>query len=377
MITQLKLENFKCFDKETTFDLSKVNLFVGYNGRGKSSVIQSLLLLCQSQCHYGDFQTLEVNGDYVQLGLFEDLVNDNDTEKKPIRFIIKTNQKEGKEIRLGYEEKEDAERKGCVCELVVDGTDYLVKKAVSLDDSRPEEDILAIDRYPDAVNTLFQTCNYVSAERRGPSLYEEKCDLLSNNPLGRNGQKVLNVIAKNKHLINKINFWVDFIMTGGGLTLGGRDKDSAVLSLNMLMPNSNKKIKAINCGFGYSYVLSIVVNALTIEKGTLIIENPEAHLHPQAQIRLTKLLSSILDRDIQVLIETHSEHIVNGFRIYALSKDLPLNHDELNIYFFDEDFSIQHLKIESNGRIKNWPKGFFDQFEWEMTEIIRLGRENK
>lgn len=375
MITNLTLENFKCFDKEKSFDLSKVNLFVGYNGRGKSTVVQSLLLLCQSQCHYGDLQTLEVNGDYVQLGLFEDLVSDKNTEKVPIRFAIRTNQKEGKEILLGFEEKEDGERQGRVSELIVDGTDYLVKKAVSLDDSRPEGDILAVDRYPDAVNTIFQTCNYVAAERRGPSLYEEKCDLLPNNPLGRNGQKVLNAIARNKKLQSDINGWVDYIMTGGGLTLEGEKKDSAVLSLNLTMPNTKKNIKAINCGFGYSYVLSIVVNALTMEKGTLIIENPEAHLHPLAQIRLTELLTSILHKEIQILIETHSEHIVNGFRIYSLRKDFPLSYDELNIYFFDRDYRIQHLKMEPNGRIKNWPKGFFDQFEWEMTEIIRLGRE--
>lgn len=376
MITNLTLENFKCFDKEKSFDLSRVNLFVGYNGRGKSTVVQSLLLLCQSQCHYGDLQSLEVNGDYAQLGIFEDLVSNKNTEKKPIRFVIKTNQKEGREICLAYEEKEDGERQGRVCELVVDETDYLVKKAQSLDlDASREGDILAVDRYPDAVNTIFQTCNYVAAERRGPSLYEEKCDLQLNNPLGRNGQNVLNAIAKNKKLQKDINGWVDYIMSGGDLTIEGEMKKSAVLSLNLLMPNSKKSMKAINCGFGYSYVLSIVVNALTMEKGTLIIENPEAHLHPLAQLRLTELLTSILHKDIQIFIETHSEHIVNGFRIYALRKDFPLNHDELNIYFFDQDYSIQHLKVESNGRIKNWPKGFFDQFEWEMTEIIRLGRE--
>ena len=219
MITKLSLNNFKCFEKEVSFDLSKVNLFVGYNGRGKSTVVQSLLLLCQSQCHYGDLEILEVNGDYVQLGLFEDLVSEKSIEKKPIRFVLRTNLKEGKEIRLSYEEKEDGERQGRVSELVVDGTDYLVKKAVSLDSSRPEGDILAVDRYPDAVNAIFQTCNYVAAERRGPSLYEEKCDLLPNNPLGRNGQKVLNAIAKNKKLERDINDWVAYIMTGGGLRL--------------------------------------------------------------------------------------------------------------------------------------------------------------
>lgn len=376
MIKQLTIENFKCFDKSTSFDLSKVNLFVGYNGRGKSSVIQSYLLLCQSLCHYGDLLNLEVNGDYVQLGLFEDLVNAANGYKAPIRIALTTDQKEGKEIRLAYEEKADVERQGHICELVVDGTDYLVKTVKSLDGQQSSEVAQAVDRYPDGVNAIFQNCNYVAAERRGPSLYEEKRDKNANNPVGKNGENVLNNIAKNKTLQKEVNYWVNRIMDGGEISLKGEDKLSSVLSLNIDMPNvkKNNRFKAINCGFGYSYVLSIVVNALTMEKGTLIIENPEAHLHPTAQLRLTELLARVSSKDIQILIETHSEHIVNGFRIYALRNDIEMKHSDLSIYFFDEDFSIKPLKVEANGRIKNWPNRFFDQFEWEMTEIIKLGR---
>lgn len=379
MIKQLSIENFKCFDSNTVFDLSKVNLFVGYNGRGKSSVIQSYLLLCQSLCHYGDLQNLEVNGDYVQLGLFEDLVNASKSAKSPIRIVLSTDQKEGYEVRLGYEEKTDAERQGQVCELFVDGKDYLVKKVKTLDGQLSSNVTLAVDRYPDGVNTIFQNCNYVAAERKGPSLYEEKRDRHPNNPVGKNGENVLNSIVKNKKLQDIINYWVGYIMDGGGLKIDGESKDSAVLSLNMYMPNAkgNRRFKAINCGFGYSYVLSIVVNALTMEKGTLIIENPEAHLHPMAQLRLTELLAKMSEKDIQIFIETHSEHIVNGFRIYALREDIDMGHNDLSIYFFDDDYSIKHLNVESNGRIKNWPKGFFDQFEWEMTEIIKLGSRVK
>lgn len=377
MIKQLSIENFKCFEKNTAFDLSKVNLFVGYNGRGKSSVIQSYLLLCQSLCHYGDLQRLEVNGDYVQLGLFEDLVNAVTPSKNPIRIVLSTDQKEGYDVRLAYEEKDDVERQGQICELFVDGKDYIVKTVKTLDGQQSSDVTLSIDRIPDSVKAIFQNCNYVAAERKGPSFYEEKRDCNSNNPVGKNGENVLNNIAKKKILQANINYWVNRIMDGGGMKIQGEDKNSAVWSLNMSMPNAKEtyRFKAINCGFGYSYVLSIVVNALTMEKGTLIIENPEAHLHPRAQLRLTELLTSILHKDIQIFIETHSEHIVNGFRIYALRKDFPLKHDELNIYFFDQDYSIQHLKVEPNGRIKKWPKGFFDQFEWEMTEIIKLGRE--
>lgn len=381
MIKQLKLENFKCFNKETSFDLSKVNLFVGYNGRGKSTVIQSLLLLSQSVCHYGDLRTLEVNGDYIHLGLFEDLLNVSNDVKPIIKFSFVTDQKEGSEIFLGYEEKKDSERLGQICDLKADGYDYMVKSVASLDltEKGTLEVSLIVDRYPNGVNAVFQNCNFISAERQGPTLFEEKRDMSVYNPVGKKGENVLNYIAKNKGLRGEINHWVDYIMNGGDLSLKGNGKDSSVLSLNFSIPegNNKKSFKAINCGFGYSYVLSIVVNALMMEKGTLIVENPEAHLHPLAQLRLTELLAKISKKDIQVFIETHSEHIINGFRIIALKQDFELNNENLSIYFFDKDFSITHLKVESNGRIKNWPKGFFDQFEWEMTEIIKLGNQVK
>ena len=375
MINQLKIENFKCFNSEACFDLSKVNLFVGYNGRGKSSVIQSFLLLCQSLCHYGKLYTLEVNGEYVQLGLFEDLINVSRGNKSPIRFSFLTDQKEGNNVLLAYEEKSDAERLGQLCEFWVDGKNYLGKEVSSLDGKQTHDVFFETDLYPEGVNDIFRNCNYVSADRKGPSLYEEKRDRNINNPVGKNGENVLNSIAKDKKLQEQINFWVSYIMDGGGLKIEGEGKASAVLSLNMSMPNAQEKgrFKAINCGFGYSYVLSIVVNALTMDKGTLIIENPEAHLHPTAQLRLSELLAKMSEKDIQIFIETHSEHIVNGFRIYSLREDINLNHKDLSIYYFDEYYRINHLNVEANGRIKNWPKGFFDQFEWEMTEIIRLG----
>lgn len=381
MIKQLKLENFKCFNKETAFDLSKVNLFVGYNGRGKSTVIQSLLLLSQSVCHYGDLRTLEVNGDYIHLGLFEDLLNVSNDVKPIIKFSFLTDQKEGAEIFLGYEEKKDSERLGQICDLKADGYDYMVKSVASLDltEKGTIEVSMIVDRYPNGVNTVFQNCNFISAERQGPTLFEEKRDISVYNPVGKKGENVLNYIAKNKGLRGEINRWVDYIMNGGDLSLKGNGKDSSVLSLNFSIPegNNKKSFKAINCGFGYSYVLSIVVNALMMEKGTLIVENPEAHLHPLAQLRLTELLAKISNKNIQIFIETHSEHIINGFRIIALKQDFELSNEDLSIYFFDKDFSITHLKVESNGRIKNWPKGFFDQFEWEMTEIIKLGNQVK
>lgn len=123
--------------------------------------------------------------------------------------------------------------------------------------------------------------------------------------------------------------------------------------------------------------MSIIVSALIAKEGNiLIIENPEAHLHPKAQLNLSYLLAKLTGNGVQVFIETHSEHIVNGFRIAALKDVFSLNNNDLNIFFFNYDFSITQLKIEENGKIKNWPEGFFDQYQHELAEILKLGRNN-
>ena len=75
MISSLTIDNFKCFSSSTKFDLSALNLFTGYNGRGKSSVFQVLLLLAQSLHRNGNVEKLEVNGDFVGL-LFRKGPND-------------------------------------------------------------------------------------------------------------------------------------------------------------------------------------------------------------------------------------------------------------------------------------------------------------
>ncbi|MBO4736793.1 MAG: DUF3696 domain-containing protein, partial [Paludibacteraceae bacterium] len=178
----------------------------------------------------------------------------------------------------------------------------------------------------------------------------------------------------NPNVKDEINNWLSYIMDDGIISIGGDSKDSEVLSLGFCKKNHSNVFKSIDVGYGYSYVLSIIVNLITIKNGILIIENPEAHLHPMAQLRLTEMISEIVSKKkIQVFVETHSEHIVNGFRIAALKEKFEIHNTDLSIYFFDKDYSVQHLEVQANGRISNWSKGFFDQFEYEMAQIIQLG----
>jgi predicted ATPase len=79
---------------------------------------------------------------------------------------------------------------------------------------------------------------------------------------------------------------------------------------------TSKKYHATNVGFGISCTLRIVVVLLASPPGSLIIiEHPEGHLHPSGQTKIGKLISLAASSGIQVIIETHSGHILNGIRV--------------------------------------------------------------
>jgi predicted ATPase len=78
---------------------------------------------------------------------------------------------------------------------------------------------------------------------------------------------------------------------------------------------------------------------------------------------------------IQIFIESHSEHILNGLRVNVLKKEIPISHDDLVIHFFNENFISDVLNIDNRGKIENWPIGFFDQDEIDLAAMFRLGRE--
>ena len=359
MLTKLTLDNFKCFSKPTAFELRRVNIFTGYNGRGKSTAMQSLLLLAQSLYDNKHMRDLLVNGIFCKLGLFEDLLN-NRGKSQTIDIAIETdNPDEVKDVRLSYEEKSD--RKGKIAALFLDGKDYFEKRQeIGKPDSISGDSSLS--NFPPQIHTLFNNYAYVSADRLGPTAFEVKQDLYDNNPIGNNGEFRLNVLAGNDRLKSKLSEIIVRVME--------------VLKLYFSTLDGTRSIKSINSGFGYSYIIPILLAALNMKDGCLFIENPEAHLHPYAQSQLMKELISIaIDNNIQLFIESHSEHVINAVRLCALldGKYQNFTNEDVSIYFFNKNMEISHLKMHSNGQMDNWPIGFFDQAESDAAQILRLG----
>ncbi len=136
-----------------------------------------------------------------------------------------------------------------------------------------------------------------------------------------------------------------------------------------------EKLQAKNVGFGISYSLAIIVALLSAEPGALIIiENPEAHLHPKGQSKLAELIALAAQSGIQVFVETHSDHIFNGIR-KAVASDM-ISKENVKIHFFEmNDANTSEgteINLSDQGRILNYKKGLFDQFDNDLDVLLGL-----
>ena len=132
--------------------------------------------------------------------------------------------------------------------------------------------------------------------------------------------------------------------------------------------------RPVHAGFGMTQVLPIMVAALSANgDDLLLIENPEVHLHPTGQAEMGTFLAEVASAGVQVLIETHSDHVLNGIRRAVKSGTLAPG--DVVLHFFRprrEDRTeggpqVHNPVLDSDGNIDSWPDGFFDQFDRDMN----------
>jgi predicted ATPase len=138
----------------------------------------------------------------------------------------------------------------------------------------------------------------------------------------------------------------------------------------------SSRYRNTNVGFGITYTLPIIVAVLASPPGTIIlVENPEAHLHPRGQAKIGELLALAASCGVQVVIETHSDHVLNGIRLAVHGGKIKPEDVQLNYFQRREKQGQAFTKvisphIDRNGRIDRWPDGFFD--EWEKSLYVLL-----
>lgn len=169
-----------------------------------------------------------------------------------------------------------------------------------------------------------------------------------------------------KSLEESVIFWIKYFF--GDITFNLK-KISANLFKILINGNSIK-----NSGFGFSQLLPIIIQALLLdEEGVLLLEQPEIHLHPDLEIKLSYFLLCISRSNKQIIVETHSEHIINSLIIEKLKNE---KIDSLfKIYFLERESKIAKInpiEISDIGEIRNWPDGFFDQYYKFSRELVTI-----
>lgn len=380
MIKKIELENFKMFKDKTVFDnIRRMTILTGCNGKGKSSLIQSLAIVAQSVGQNEAFSSLCLNGEMAKLGSAADVKN-VDTSRD-------------KNILLSFE-SDNCLEVNC---------SFTNEKASALDlnnlifNGEPvtAADLFKIHSDADVVAALANL-TFISAERIGPkfcyeasnnsrkvgalgeytacALYNHKDDIVSQERIDSLPDifPELNVEEMDKSVAGLVQFWMSK-MFGFVCVESDYAADVNAYTLKFTTDRSGKKYKPANVGYGYSYVLPILVaGLLSGRSGLLIVENPEAHLHPLAQSILGKFLAWIASNGVQVIVETHSEHILNAPRVLIVQE--AFDSSDLIVFYFDDAYKdhFTPIEVEPDGRIYRWPTGFFDQMEKDNDIILGL-----
>ena len=442
MITQIEIENFKCFKNRVSFPLGKLTLLTGVNGRGKSTLLQSLLLMRQSIEHDENTGKILLNGSCVNLNSFDDVRNKDTLRDKAIAFKYHYKSIFAPSIEKGFFEYHLTENPKDEMILQIPQLSSYAQSTIKSEHilfnierifnriyknyylyKDPDLTILAnlshlvprkfdtnlshlvppeinrqasldsiMDNLPHSLESPFLSAlnfhriHYISADRIGPQDFYTKSTLDKFPNVGARGELTANLLYKKqgdlvddrlclgedaKTLITQTEAWLSKIF--GGAKLEIPSSKSSILELLFNTSASKDRFKPANVGFGFHSVLPIIVSGLIAKEGEiLIVENPEIHLHPRAQSELTKFLAKVSSCGVQVLVESHSDHILNGLRIAVLDKII--NSEDLSILYFQNDLEnpVVQISVQSDGGIDEWPDDFFDQTSKDFERLFGI-----
>ena len=378
MLNQLDLKTFKCFEL-LRLPLGPLTLLSGTNASGKSTVLQSIVLLHQTMRENEWSTRLALNGAVAKLGTVTDVVD-------------QVNGRDSFEIGLVDDDT------NCHWSFTGDRQDMSLQvNRVQTGDTRHDNPdtlhyLLPTDADDAAVSLTDRVrgLTYISAEREGPRETYPLEDQHTATPVGPQGENAVSVLDRGRAehitrdllledatptLLHQVGARLATFFPGCAIAVQQVEKANAV-TLGIKTSPDTGFLRPVHCGFGITQILPIIVAALSVSKGSiLLIENPEVHLHPAGQALMGQFLADLSHSGVQVIVETHSDHVLSGVRRSVKSERISA--EEVTIHFFRQRApdAAQVLSpiLDSSGGIDAWPEGFFDQFDKDMDYFAGWG----
>lgn len=365
MITALEVENFKRFAK-IALPLRPMTVLTGLNGTGKSTLIQAMLLARQVAENPAS-EVVQINGVYnFALGEANEVLH-ADADRTQIEVRVHT-------LDGAYR--------------YLFGAPDEVRSLNLPILSRPASD-------PEILTGSGMAFTYLTADRLGP---RDQLDVSADDHrrvgVGVRGEFTAQALALHESaevpearrhertvgsgvvtLRTQLEYWASDIIRPIQISAHWPPGINASVIRFQDPDFISEPIRPANMGYGVSYSLPIIIaGLLTPPAGLIIVENPEAHLHPAGQSRLGRFLARVAGSGVQIVVETHSDHVVNGIRLGA-AVDTSIDPASVVVYFFGAGGELaQPIQINDRGEFSAWPTGFFDQIEDDLERLSRARR---
>ncbi|MDG5854387.1 DUF3696 domain-containing protein [Clostridium beijerinckii] len=431
MINKFELKDFKGHEDWNSFDLNGLTVLTGTNNSGKTSIMQGIYLLTQHETW--TVPILNLNR-HLELGEFSDVLNKEKSIDESIDFAISFDHdvlseknfdylsvqlvyKDSKILSTNYYntgipiltnvninyKKENEKGKMLKLQLSEDNSEVLYEIISDTDSGfckingiKPEsliytdieksnrviasQDFETIAAFIELIS--INKIKYLRSDNNAESNEEGR---LNSDWIGTFGSFTAEVLYKrlntsvdffkenetNYSFVELFDQWVKKIL-GNQYTIRV-EKPENKYKVYVMDNESHNKLELKHVGFGISQLLPIFVMILTSKKNDLLlIQNPEIHLHPKLQADLVELLVFVVENGRKLVVETHSEHIINRIRL------LIKNNNNINkfvrVYFLDKiegEIQTQEINIDEKGKIDYWPKHFFDQTYQDYIGLIK------
>ncbi len=380
MIRALCLESFKCFE-DLRLDVAPLTLLTGFNAAGKSTSLQTLLLLSQTLRGQHGGAELRLNGPLVSLGTPGDIMNSSRSRGNKLTLGVATSDVE---LLWHFAAPEEDRRSLQVVQLDVKDKASSSLGPSDLNGIRPvvregfvQNAIALLDRlvFLSAVRQVESEVFPTPSETGGPVGDVGPIGEFAAWCLHREGDAQIAPARRCKSdtesptLRQQVDAWAAYLFPNTKFNALPIQRTS-LMHLEIKSGLTSDWSRPANVGYGISYAFPILVAGLCATGAQpVIVDSPEAHLHPRGQSRIGSFLAQVASHDAQILVETHSDHVLNGVRI-AL-RDGTIDPSLVAIHFFTgrSDQPAIQLSVDRNGGIRDWPEGFFDQIENDLSQL--------